>query len=166
MAQTVEKVPAETRWTMATRALTGAIAAAGDVLRDTVGQEKFDEIWAEIWAEQGKASKEIVEALGLGGDDAKSVAETVQIVGLVTMGPEYEFETVESTEQKAVIRTTVCPWWNRFKERGTSEAFCPDADLAWCDAIGKSLNPKMTVSLTKAMPRGDSYCEWVWELQK
>jgi len=166
MAEAVERVPAETRWAIATQALTGAVVATANVLLDVVGQERFNEIWKQIWAGSGKASKQVTDVLGLAGDDAKSVAETIQLVATVAMGPEFKLETVEATAEKAVVRCTGCPWWNRFKELGISEGFCPVADLAYCDALAKSLNPKVTVSLPKAMPRGDPYCEWVYELQE
>jgi hypothetical protein len=166
MAEGVEKVPAENRWTIATQALTGAIVVTSKALRDALGQEKYNEIHRQIWAEQGKAAKDIADSLGLSGGDAKSVAETAQLVTIVAMGPEFKFETVEATGEKAVIRLTEGPWWNRFKELGISEDLCSFACAAFWDAFAKSLNPKLTVSLTKAMPRGDPHCEWVLQLQK
>ncbi len=166
MAEGVEKVPAENRWTIATRGLTGAIVVTSKALRDVLGQERYNEVLGQIWAEQGKAAKQIADALGLAGDDAKSVAETNVLVTLVAMGPEIKIEIVEATAEKAVLRNTECPWWNRFKELGISEDLCSVACAAYFNGLAKSLNPKVTVSLTKAMPRGDSYCEWVYELQK
>jgi len=166
MAEAVEKVPAENRWTMATHALTGAVIAGAKALRDVVGQERFNEIWGQIWAELGKATKQIADTLGLAGGDAKSAAETVALVSIISMGPEIKIETVEATAEKAVLRNTECPYWNRFKELGISEDLCSVACAAYFNGLANSLNPKVTVSLTKAMPRGDSYCEWAYELQK
>ena len=162
----VVKVPAETRWTIATQALTGAWIATGKALLDVVGQERYREMMGQIWAEGGKAAKQIADAFGLAGDDAKSAAETVTLVATVAMGPELKVETVEASAEKAVVRSTECPWWNRVKELGISDDLCSVGDLAYCDALAKSLNPKLTVSLTKALPLGDPYCEWVWESQK
>ena len=166
MAQAVEKVPAETRWTIATKALTGAVTALAKALRDALGQERYNEVYGQIWTEQGKASKQIADALGLAGDDAKSVAEAFRSVIIVAMGPEFKTEIVEATAEKAVVRCTECPWWNRQQELGIPGDLCLVASAAYCDAFGKSLNPKVTVSQTSAMPQGDSYCESVWELQK
>jgi len=166
MAETVERVPAETRWAIAAQALTGAIIATNKALLDIVGQEKYYEVTGQIWSELGKASKQVADALGLVGDDAKSVAETVQFVATVVMGPERKMETVEATAEKAVVRCTGCPWWNRTKELGISDDLCSSGDAAWNDGLAKSLNPKVTASLTGSMPRGDPHCEWVYELQK
>ncbi len=44
MTEVVEKVPAETRWAIASQTLTGAIIATNKVLLDIVGQEKYNEI--------------------------------------------------------------------------------------------------------------------------
>jgi hypothetical protein len=166
MAEAVEKIPAETRWIIATQALTGADVATAKALLDIVGQEEYNEINGQIWAELGRASKQIADDLGLAGADAKSAAETVMSVAVVAMGPEVKFEIVEATAEKAVLRSTGCPWWNRMKELGISDNLCSSGDSAWCDNLAKSLNPKVTVTLTKAKPRGDPYCEWVYELQK
>ncbi len=166
MAIGVEKIPAENRWAIATQALTGATVVTSKALRDVLGHEKYNEILGQIWAEQGKAGKQIADALGLSGGDAKSAAETAQLVTVVAMGPEFDFETVEATAEKAVIRSTGGPWWNRFNQLGISEDLCSAGCAVYWDALAKSLNPKLTVSLTKAMPRGDPYCEWVFQLQK
>jgi len=164
MAEPLKKIPAEDRWSIATQALTGAVVALAKAVRDEVGPERYNEIWGQVWGELGKASKQIADALGLAGGDAKSAAETLQLVTDVAMGPEFK-RTVEGTAEKVVLRSTECVWWNRQKELGISDV-CPVACAAYCDAFAKSLNPKITVSQTKAMPRGDTYCELVWELQK
>jgi hypothetical protein len=166
MAEAVEKVPAETRWIIATQALTGSDIATAKATLDILGQEKYNEMKGQIWAELGKASKQIADKLSLAGDDAKSIVETINTVAVVAMGPEVKFEIVEATAEKVVSRSAGCPWWNRMKELGISDDLCSAGDYAWCDALAKSLNPKATVSLTKAKPRGDPYCEWVGELQK
>jgi hypothetical protein len=166
MAATVEGVPPENRWAIATQALTGANMATDKALLDIVGQETYEEINGQIWAEGGKAAKQIADALGLTGDDAKSAAETNATVAAVTMGPEFEFETVEATAERAVMRCENCPWWNRMQEMGISDDLCSSGDQGFSSALVGSLNPNLVISLTKAMPRGDAYCEWVCELQE
>jgi len=166
MAEAVEKVPAETRWIIATQALTGSDIATAKATLDILGKEKYNEMKGQIWAELGKASKQIADNLGLAGDDAKSIIETINTVAVVAMGPEFKLEIVEANAEKGMVRCTECPWWNRTKELGSSDDFCSSGDIAWCNTFAKSLNPKVTVTLTQAMPRGDPYCEWVYELQK
>lgn len=166
MAQALEKIPAETRWTIATRALTGMIIATSKALRDVLGQERYNEVMGQIWGEQGKAAKQIADALGLASGDAKCAAEAFQSVLIVAMGPEFKIETVEATAEKAVTKCTACPWWTRQQELRVPGDICSAASRAFDNALAKGLNPKLTMTLSKAMCRGDSYCETVWELQK
>ncbi len=39
MTEAIDKIPAETRWAIATKGLTGALVAYGDDLRDAIGDE-------------------------------------------------------------------------------------------------------------------------------
>jgi hypothetical protein len=166
MTEAVERVPAETRWAIATQTLTGAVMATNKAVLDIVGPEAYKEVMGQIWGGGGEAAKQIADALGLSGDDAKSLAATVPLLNTVIMGPELKFETVEATAGKAVVRSTECPWWNRAKELGISDDMCSVGDSAWHNSLAKALNPKLTITLTKAMPRGDQFCEHVYELQK
>jgi hypothetical protein len=166
MAETVEKVPAETRWAIATQGLTGAIVVAAKALLDELGQERYNQVWGQIWSQLGTASKQIADALGVTGDDAKSIAETGMFVTTVSMGPEVKVGTVEATSKKAVLRNTECPYWNRMKELGISDDICSVADPAYFNGFCKSLNPNVTVTLIKSMPQGDPHCEWVYELKE
>jgi hypothetical protein len=166
MAEALEIIPAETRWAIATQTLTGATMATCKALLDAVGPETYDEINGQIWAEGGRAAKQIADALGLAADDAESAAATNLMVATVAMGPEFEFETVEATAEKAVVRCTKCPWWHRMQELGISDDLCSSGDAGFTAALVKSLNPDASAELTSAMPRGDAYCEWVYELQK
>jgi len=164
MTEVLKNVPAETRLTIASQTLTGAIIATNKVLLDIVGEEKYNEIIGQIWSEGGKASKQIADSLGLVGNDAKSISEINPAVATVEMGPEFKFETLEATTEKAIVRCTECPWWNRAKELAISEDMCSVGDHAWNNGLAKAINPKLNVKLTKAMPLGDTYCEWVYEL--
>ena len=166
MAEVVERVPAETRWTIATQALTGALVATMKALLDAVGQERYNEITGQIWGGAGMAFKEVADALGLASDDAKSVAETFALVSTLAMGPEAQLGTVEATAEKAVLNGTGCALLNRQKELGISEDILDAGDSAYCEALTKALNPKVTLAHDKAMHRGDPYCEWVFELKK
>lgn len=166
VAEGLEKIPAETRWAIATKAMIGGNVVLFKTLFDIVGQEKYNEMVGQMQTEGGKASKQIADALGLAAADAKSTAEAVQLVALVSMGPELKFQTVEATAEKAVIRGTGCPWWNRVKEFGISDDLLSVGSPAWTSSLTKSLNPKVTLSGTRSMCRGDAYCEWIYKLQQ
>jgi len=166
ITQALEKIPAETRWAIAAKALTGVGTGTQKMLFDTVGQDKYKEMMAQFWGEGGKASKQLADALGLVATDARSTAEAVQLVASVSMGPELKFETVKSTAKETVLRIIECPWWNRVKEFGISDDLLSVGSEAWTSNLAKSLNPKVTLTVAAAMCRGDRFCEYVYKLQK
>ena len=165
-SEAVENIAAETRWTIATQGLTGAYVATVKAMLDAVGREKYDEMMVQIWTEAGKSSKQIADVLGLTADDAKSAAETGRLVGIASMGPEFEFEVTEATAETASFRYHECQWWNRMKELGISDDLCSAACPAYWNGSATSFNPQLTVRLTKAKPWGDAFCEHIYELQK
>ena len=162
MVEEIEKVPAETRWTIATQAMTGVTMAHMKALLDIL---KFYEVEKQIWTELGKGIKQIADVFELTGEDAKSVQEIVRFVSVVAMGPELKIEFIELTPERAVTRATECPYWNRQKELGI-KLDCPVLDEVYASSIAKIFNPKLTYCVVKALPRGDSYCEFLMELQK
>jgi hypothetical protein len=164
ITEALEKIPAETRWTITGNALTGMSVGIMKALFDAVGQEKYNEIIKQLMTAGGGASKQIADNLSLAAGDAKSTAETFRTVLLVSMGPEFRFQVLEATAEKAAYRCTECPWWNRVKELGTPYDLLSVGSSAYTNSFLKSLNPKVTVSQTGAMCRGDAYCEYVFEL--
>ncbi len=61
MAEAIEKVPAEMRWEIATKGLTGAIVAYSNALKNAVGEEKFNEFNAGLWYAAGKDAKQFAD---------------------------------------------------------------------------------------------------------
>jgi len=165
-ADVVAKIPAETRWTITAQGLTGAYVATIKAMLDAVGREKFDEIMTYIWTEGGKSTKQIADALSLTGHDAKSAAEATRLVIIASMGPEFEFEVIEATAEKALFRWHQCQWCNRMKELEIPDDLCSAGCNTYWDSSVKSFNPQLTASLNKSMPLGAPYCEHVVTLQK
>ena len=110
----------------------------------------------------------IKETFNIRVEDADDAVKLYILVRTLLAGPEMEMEIVKATPERAIVRCTKCAWWERYKELGFS------AELTVCDAghqayteVGFSvINPKLTYNLTKAMPRGDSYCESIIEFKK
>ena len=166
MTEKIEKVPAETRWEMATKGLTGAFTAVANAFKDAVGEEKFNEFNSGLWYAGGKGAKEFANTLGLTVESPRDIDEVMKLVAMSGMGPEYEFEVVEATEDRCVGRTSKCPWHERWKELGLKEDICTSGHQGWGDGATESLSPNFTYKLTKNMVRGDQYCEWVIERKK
>jgi hypothetical protein len=166
MTEAINNIPAETRWEIATKGLTGAIVAMEKAIKDAMGQNKYDEFSKALWYEAGKGAKDFADNIGLATENAKDIEEVLKLLGLTAMGPEFNFEVVEATEDKCVGRTNLCAWHERWKELGIDFDICNSGHQSWGEGAVENLNSNFTFSLTKNMVCGDSYCEWVIERKK
>jgi hypothetical protein len=166
MTEVIEKVPIQMRWEIATKGLTAAYMACANALRDAVGGEKLDEFSVGLWSEAGRGIKEFADTIGLTIEDPRAIAEAMELLAVSAMGPEFEFEIVEATEDRSVGRTSKCPWHERWKELGLAGDFCSSGHQGWGDGAVESLSPDFSFKLTKNMVRGDPYCEWVVERKR
>jgi hypothetical protein len=166
MTDKIEKIPEQARWEIATKSLTGAYIAISNALTQAVGQEKFDAFNGPLWYEAGKQAREFADGLGLKRDTAEDVEAITHLLAKTSMGPEFEFEVVEATQDRCVGRTTQCPWHKRWKEQGVEIDTCSAGHQNWGEGAAESLNPAFSFKLTKNMVRGDSHCEWVVERKK
>jgi hypothetical protein len=98
-----------------------------------------------------------------------SGATTLYIVATILLaGPEWEFEIIKATKERAVVKETNCVWWERYKEFeiNPERAVCTSPHQGWAEEGLKTINPKIDFKLTKAMPWGDSYCEALIEFKE
>jgi hypothetical protein len=166
MADAIQKISEGTRWEIATKGLTGAYIAISNALKQAVGQKKFDEFNGPLWYGAGKGAKEFADTAGLPTETAGDVEGIIHLLAKTSMGPEFQFQIVESTKDRCVGKTTECPWHKRWKEQGLAMDTCSAGHQAWGDGATESLNTNFTFKLTKNMVRGDSHCEWVVERKK
>ena len=153
----------ETKWAIATKGLIGALTAHLNAIYSIAGKQKYAEIVGEIWNQIGQGSAEEIKSLGRTGDNAKSVAETGVEICICAMGPEYRIEEIEASEDKAIMKITECPWWNRMKEFRISHDLLTACDIAFWKHFVRTLNPNISMRHGKQMHRGDPYCEWIFE---
>ncbi len=158
-------VPAETRWEITPKLLTGAGSAFIDAISKIAGEEKSEEIAAQVFGIGGKMLFPMVkEAYNIPVEDAIGALMLHWLAGFLVTGPELEGENPEVTREKCVSRVTKCPWMERQKEFGL-KFDCSSFHQAWVDEGLKAINSKVTIKLTTALPRGDPYCESVHELK-
>ena len=169
MGQSIEsylgKVPMEARWNLAAGGFVKWQADFSKTLLDKEGREKFQEQSKKINYAAGPASKALADRLGFTGNDAKSAAIIIPAVITVWYGPKTKFEMEEATAEKARIKCVNCELWNAVQARKITDDLCSVHSQYWWDGFVKAINPKMTSTLVKARPRGDSVCEWVIELK-
>jgi len=179
MAELLEKIPAEKRWSITAKALTRLIAlrihkaahllGIGEgIISPIWGWEKYEEINTKIWAEGGKKFWPIVkEMFNIPVEDAIGAVKLRIVATTLTNGPELQYEIVESTPKRTVIRFTQCAYCVRYKEFGINPELsaCPEGHQANAEEGLKAINPKLSNKLTKAIPRGDPYCEEIFEFK-
>ena len=61
MTDSLEKLPGEARWQIATRGLTGAYTAVANALKEAVGEAKYNEFNQIVWYQGGKAVADFME---------------------------------------------------------------------------------------------------------
>jgi len=166
MPHKIDVIPESSRWEIATKGLTGAYIAISSALKQAVGQAKFEEFNGALWREAGKGTKEFADRFGLPTEEAGDVEAAMHLFATAAMGPEFQFQIVETTKDRCVGRTTECPWHKRWKEQGLSMDTCGAGHQAWGDGAAEALNPNFGFKLTKNMLHGDSHCEWVVERKK
>jgi hypothetical protein len=176
----LEKIPAEKCWAITAKALTGfnllrivlirALMGKGDgVFAPVMGWEKYEEISMKTWGESGKCFTPFVkETFNIPVEDAIGAAKLYIITCFLTAGPEDRYEMAEETPERAIIQWIRCGWMERYKEFEVDPALstCPTGHQALASEGLKAINPKLTFKLTKAMPRGDPYCEGIIKFNK
>ena len=132
------------------------------------------EKWREMAADKGfgehytKLMSWVKETFNISVEDAIGAAKLRIVVATLQSGPEFTTEIVEATRKRAVVRTTKCGVWERAKEFELAPEFatCDVGHQTVVEVGLKRVNPKLTFTLTKAMPWGDPYCEGLFEFKE
>lgn len=169
MGQSIEdylgKIPMEARWKAACNASVNATVNSWKFKYENKGQEKYVEDSKMISLQGGAVMKGYAIGLGCTGNDPKSVATIWPALAIVTTGPEQKYEIVDVTEEKARLKCINCVFWNTIQQKKITYDLCSTGSRYLAEGIAKAMNPKMTSTFVKARPRGDSVCEWVFELK-
>jgi hypothetical protein len=157
---TAKDIPAEIRWEIAANSGTAMSVALDRAFRQAFG-DKIDDITIQIWAEGGKQSKAIANALGLPARNAREVDEALGIVSTIILGPGFEGEYIESNDDRVRFKVTRCPMLNAHMQIDyppTTET--PKGCQAFCQNLVENLNQGYTLNYSKRMCTGDPYCEY------
>lgn len=160
----LEKIPMETRWKIATGQNGSNSARLWKTSYDKVGREKYLENMKQNSLTGGAQLKGLADRLGLTGNDAKSMAAMMSAL-MITFNPQQKFEIGEATAEKARVKCINCEIWNAMQKMKITDDICSTGSQYLYEGFAKALNPKMTSTMVKARPRGDSVCEWVFELK-
>jgi hypothetical protein len=161
----LEKVPMEARWSIAAGGLVNYQVNLAKANFEKEGREKYIENAKKYSQIAGARLKGLADRLGFTGNDAKSAAAIIPAVITVSYGPSQKYEIEEATAEKARVKCIECVFWNTVKAQKITDDLCsPYSHDNW-EGCAKAINPKLTSTLVKARPRGDSVCEWVIELK-
>jgi len=165
----LKKISPEEKWAWTANTHTATLVIRGEnTLAPLIGPEKYKEINTKIYGEGGKILFPMIkEAYNIEVKDAIGASILANVVGELTVGPGFEGETVEETPERVVARTTKCPWMEKYKEYNVKSKYipCVEGHEAWGDLGVKAINPRLSFKMLKAMPKGDPYCEYVFEFE-
>ncbi len=160
----LEKIPMETRWKIATFQNGSNSARLWKASFDKAGREKYIEGTKQMSLKSGAQLKGLADSLGLTGNDVKSMAAMMAAL-MITLNPQQKFELGEETSEKASLKCINCEIWNAMQKMKITDDICSTGSQYLYEGFAKALNPKITSTMVKARPRGDSVCEWVFELK-
>jgi len=161
----LEKVPMEARWDIASGAFITYTVNYFKALYDQGDKEKYVESFKERGRRAEAGYKGLADRFGFIGNDAKSAAAIIPTIVTLSFGRQQKCEIEEATAEKARVKCTNCTFWNAAQAMNITDDLCsPWSQYAW-EGRAKAINPKLTSTLVKARPRGDSVCEWVIELK-
>lgn len=121
----LEKIPAEKRWAMTAKVLTGfnllrialirSLMGKGEgIFAPVMGWEKYEEISTKTWGEGGKRIFPwFKETFNIPVEDAIGAAKLYIVTCFLTAGPEDKFEMAEETPERAcfiVLGARGCKW--------------------------------------------------------
>lgn len=161
----LENIPGEVKWQIATKSANIASVVQDMAFREAVGEEVVNQIQNMLMTEGGKQAGETANLLELPAGNAIETSEAWGIISSITMGPEIESTTVESSKDRVVDRITSCPMLNAHEEVGAPLSGTPEHCQAYNTNAVESINPRYTQYFTKRMCTGDKYCESILELK-
>jgi hypothetical protein len=161
----LEKVPMEDRWSAAAGSNVIWMVFSLKTLLDKEGREKYVEYIKNQTLRGAPRFKAQADGFGFTGNDAKSAAAIRSALMTILYGPQTKFEIEQATAEKARVKCLNCSIWNTVQANKITDDLCSVlSQYSWDNNI-KALNPKLTSTLVKARPLGDSVCEWVIELK-
>jgi len=176
----LEKIPPDKRWEIAAKTIWRFWVLRGDkifapslargegIIAPVLGKEKWIEINQMMIREGGRTFYPwLQETFDIPVEDAVGAAKLYIVAAILFTGPEFKFEIIEATRERAVIRITKCPLWDGYEELEVipEVRVGDDGHQSWVEVGFKAVNPKLTHKFTKAREKGDPYCEAIIEFK-
>ncbi len=150
----VPQLPPQVAHQQAVVLLGRATAVLMQAMVDRFGSEETQKIVYPSLKQLGKEIASLAPDLGITGKDALALSaishlmeeQVLRVVG----------KPIDATPDRVVKQVTACPFQDLPVD--VCYAFQPI-----CDGIAEAINPQYRWVLTKAIPKGDPICEFIWE---
>lgn len=168
----IDNFPAELRWKIAAQSASSLLLTHEKVYKDILGpdykkiQPLMDTINYISWIQDGKNASILSKYLGLPAKTAEEIEKTNELVSKILYGPEIKYKKIYAVGHHAKSQITSCPFLNRSKEIDFESESLFENCNAYHETFVNNLNPKYSKKFTKAMCKGDEYCEAVTELKE
>ncbi len=158
----IDRIPFENRWRLATAGAMDLAMAYSTAVRGTIGEafgEALDEMEAGFWEQAGLEQLAIARAFGFPLRTAREVAEAFTTISVLFQGPQLGVAGISDEGDAAVIRMESCPALARARKlRMDAKRVCMGCN-AYSRSAVESLNPAFTLVHEKSMCLGDPFCE-------
>jgi hypothetical protein len=151
-------IPEGTRWQIAARVLASLPVMYDMALRESVGR-KYDELEYQVWLELGKDARDIAKAFQLPVATASDLARALRLITVLLFGPEFRYEVLEISPDRATLVTKTCPFLGSAREYGGTPKNLFPKCLAFSVSVVESLNPKFTARFVRSLCMEDRTCE-------
>lgn len=163
--------PVELRWKIAAKSASTLLLTQEKIYREILGkdykkiQPLIDTINYVSWIQGGKNASNLSNYLGLPTRTAEELDKAHRLISVILHGAEIKYKIVDAAKNNVKTQITNCPFLNRAKELGLESNYLFENCRAYNKTFVNNLNPKYRKRFTKAMCKGDEYCETTTELK-
>jgi hypothetical protein len=155
----LKDIPDDVKWRIAARCASTLPAMYDLAFRSTMGKE-FDGLEQEIWLNLARIMVPgIVRDLSLPIRNAHELAQSIQIVMALLFGPDYSGETLDVSEDGAVMLVKRCPFVNYGCSMGAKRDHLFSKCMALTLTAIPVLNRKYSARYVRTLCTGDRQCE-------
>ncbi|MCX6688332.1 MAG: hypothetical protein NTZ39_01315 [Methanoregula sp.] len=161
----VREIPDDVKWQLAARCA-ASLPAIYDAAFRTAAGDQYEACEQECWMEVSRLVCDVVRELALPVKNAREIATSLHTVMTVLFGPDFKPETLELSDDGAVILIKRCPFLTHGHTPGMpTERFFPRCMALILTAV-PLLNNTYTARYVRTMCMGDRQCEIKIEVGK
>ncbi len=147
----VPQLPPEMAYETVEKTLGTMCAMILQTLVDEFGSERAQKMIYPRLKEMGKQMAAMAPQIGITGKDAIAIASMAHLTDQML---KVEGELTEVSSDRVVKKCTKCPL------QSLPVDFCMSFQPI-ADGMVEAINPEYKFTLTKIIPKGDPFCEWI-----